>query len=413
MDKHFKDYKPYANGIDNDAIILSKAIEECSINGDRLIIDKGLYKCGTIHLVDNTNISLEEGAIIKLSDNDADFDSFDSGNKVILENTFDDCSYNGKPSKYFICAYNATNITIDGKGIINGSEELFLGHITKYHIEGAYYPRTPLIYLEGCKNIKILNLTLCKSAFWTIHMVGCDTILIDGVTIKNNPIFTNCDGIDPDHSKNIIIRNCDIYSADDCVVLKSTEYAKKYGPTENVEVYNCRFKSTSAAIKLGTESVSDFNNIYFHDIEIYDSNRGISIMIRDGGSVYNTRFERIKIDNHLVSPKHWWGRGEPISITNIKRDKDSILGKIDSLIFKDILCDSENGITIVGDNISNILFDNIKLNIHDKTKWPKKDLDLRPSIYNVMEGKFHDLYVKAEANIEIKDCNFSDILKER
>ena len=34
-------------------------------------------------------------------------------------------------------------------------------------------------------------------------------------------------------------------------------------------------------------------------------------------------------------------------------------------------------------------------------------------LYNVMEGKFHDLYVKAEANIEIKDCNFSDILKER
>ena len=36
MDKHFKDYKPYANGIDNDAIILSKAIEEIRRNLEKI-----------------------------------------------------------------------------------------------------------------------------------------------------------------------------------------------------------------------------------------------------------------------------------------------------------------------------------------------------------------------------------------
>ena len=43
-------------------------------------------------------------------------------------------------------------------------------------------------------------------------------------------------------------------------------------------------------------------------------------MLRDGGNVFDVRFENITIDNHLVSPLNWWGRGEPISITNIKRD---------------------------------------------------------------------------------------------
>lgn len=412
MDKYFSEYKPYKDGINNDGEILSKAIKDCALNNNRLIIESGIYKCGTIYLSDNASIYLNKGAKIKLSDDDKDFYSFDSGNRVITRNTWADCTYNGKPSKYFIFGKDLKNITIDGEGSIDGSEELFVGVATPYHIEGKYYPRTPLIYMENCKNIKLLNITLERSSFWTVHLVGCDGVLIDGISIKNNPIFTNSDGIDPDHSKNMIIRNCDIYCADDCIVLKSTSYAKNYGPTENVEVYNCKLKSTCAAIKLGTESHSDFKNLYFHDIDIIDTNRGISLMLRDGGSVFNTRFENIKINSHQVSPLHWWGRGEPISITNIKRDENSLVGTINDVSFKNISCDSENGITIVGDNIKDIVFDDVKLNIHNKTSWEKKDLDLRPSIYNVVEGQFHELYVKGNPNIKFENTFFKDIVKE-
>lgn len=413
MDRYFSEFKPYKDGIHNDSVILSTAILECAKKGDRLIVEEGLYKCGTIFLENNTNLYLNKGAILKLSENKSDFYSFESGNKIITKNTWEDCTYNGRPNNYFIYAYSKNNIIIDGEGIIDGSEELFIGTVTKYHIEGSYYPRTPLIYIENSKNIKILNVTLRKSAFWTVHLVGCDTVLIDSIRIKNNPIFTNCDGIDPDHSRNIIIKNADIYSADDCVVLKTTSYAKNYGPTENIEVYNCKFKSTSAAIKIGTESVSDFKNIYFHDIDIYDSNRGISLMLRDGGNAENLRFENINIDTHLVSPLNWWGRDEGISITNIKRDENTSVGYIKDVYFKNINIDSENGITVVGDNISNVRFDSIKLNKHNKTMWPKLGLDLRPSIYNVIEDiKFYDLYKKGNIDLKLINTNLKDICEE-
>ncbi len=408
MDRYFKEFNPYCDGVNNDGQILSKAIETCAKNNDRLIIEEGIYKCGTIFLSNNTNIYLSKGAIIKLSDNEEDFYSFESGNKVITRNTWEDCFYNGKPSKYFILGFNLENIVIDGKGVIDGSEELFYGKITKYHIEGAIYPRTPLIYLENCTNVKLLNVSLERSAFWTVHLVGCDTVLIDSIRINNNPIFTNSDGIDPDHTKNLIIRNCNISSADDCIVLKSTNYSMQYGPTENVEVYNCVLKSTCAAIKIGTESFSDFKNINIHDVNVIDTNRGISIMLRDGGSLINSKFERIKINSHLVSPLHWWGRSEPISITNVKRKEDSKEGSIDNILFKDIDCSSENGVTIVGKNINKIIFDNVNLNIKNKTSWPKKDLDLRPSIYNVVDGSFHDLYVKGNPNLKIINSKFED-----
>lgn len=412
MDRYFNEFKPYKDGIHNDGEILSHAIEVCSKNKERLIIESGTYKCGTIYLTNNASLYLEKGVLIKLSDEEKDFFSFDSGNKVITRNTWADCTYNGKPSKYFIYGKDLENVMIDGEGIIDGSEELFVGVSNPYHIEGKFYPRTPLIYMENSKNFVLKGVTLQRSAFWTVHLVGCDGILIDGITIKNNPIFTNSDGIDPDHSKNIIIRNSSISCADDCIVLKSTSYAKHFGPTENVEVYNCTLKSTCAAIKLGTESYSDFKNIYFHDIDIIDTNRGISLMLRDGGNVFNTRFENIKINSHQVSPLHWWGRGEPISITNVKREEMSIEGTIYDVSFKNISCDSENGITIVGNNINDIIFDNVNLFIHDKTTWEKKDLDLRPSIYNVVKGTFHELYIKGNPNIKFINTNFKDIIKE-
>ncbi len=412
MDKYFSEYKPYGDGIHNDGMILSEAIKDCAMNGNRLIIEKGLYKCGTIFLYEHSSIYLEKGAQLKLSEDEKDFYSVCSGNTIMTRKTYQDCTYNGKPEKYFIYAKDVDDILLDGDGTIDGSEEIFAGVSNPYHIEGKYYPRTPLLYFENCKNIILRNVHLQRSAFWTVHLVGCDGILIDGIIIRNNPIFTNSDGIDPDHSKNIVIRNCDIACADDCIVLKSTSYATFYGPTENVEVYDCRLKSTCAAIKLGTESYSDFKNIHFHDIDIYDTNRGISLMIRDGGNVHSVRFENIKINSHQVSPIYWWGRGEPISITNVKRDEKSILGSIDEISFKNIDCDCENGITIVGENMKEISFDNVQLHLHEKTTWEKKGLDLRPSQYNVIESTFHDLYVKGKVDLKIENCNFIDVVRE-
>ncbi|MCR5647228.1 MAG: hypothetical protein K6F81_02995 [Acholeplasmatales bacterium] len=409
---YFKDYNPDNTGKSDVSKLLNKAIED-SI-GDKLIIEKGIYKSSSIFLKSDVEIYLERDAKIILGDNLDDF--YDIGinrDSSIKRPTWEDCYYDGRPSKYFIIGKDISNFKLGGEGIIDGSEELFYGKITKYHIEGAYYPRIPLIYIENGKDINIKDITLTRSAFWTLHLVGCDNVNIDSIKIKNNPIFTNCDGIDPDHCKNVYISNCDISCADDCIVLKTTEAFKKYGDSYNINAKNCKLKSTSAAIKIGTESVSSFKDISFSDIEIYDSNRGISIMLRDGASLSNVRFENIKIDNHLVSPINWWGRGEPISITNIKRDNNSILGNVSNISFKDIEADSENGITIVGENLKDISFDNVKLNIKDnKSIFEKKDLDLRPSIYNVKDMKFYKLLNIGCKNLVLNNCNFDVIEKK-
>mgnify|MGYP000711478246 CR=1 FL=1 len=59
------------------------------------------------------------------------------------------------------------------------------------------------------------------SAYWTVHLIGCNDVSIDGISILNNLKIRNGDGIDVDHSKNVRIANCHIESGDDCICLKN------------------------------------------------------------------------------------------------------------------------------------------------------------------------------------------------
>ena len=89
--------------------------------------------------------------------------------------------------------------------IKDGNEEAFYGEVNKYHIEGSFYPRVPLMYIEDVKNLTLKECTLTHSGFWTVHLVGCRDVLIDGIRILNNLRMANCDGIDPDHCQNVRI----------------------------------------------------------------------------------------------------------------------------------------------------------------------------------------------------------------
>lgn len=402
----------------NDSIhttAINNAIIDCYNNGGgRVIFSSGkIYRSGTIYLLDNVELYFEDNAILMASDDVADFDITGKSNE---ENgldvpTWENCDYNGNPTKYFIYGVNKKNVSITGNGIIDGNEEIFYGKVSKYHIDGYFYPRVPLIYLIGCNNIKINNVTLRRSAFWTVHLVGCDTVAIDSVKILNNLRLANSDGIDPDHCKNVLIKNCYIEAADDCIVFKATESNEVFGACENIEVYNCTLMSTSAAIKFGTESVSDFKNIHIHDCDIIKSNRGISFQLRDCGNISNIRFENINIETKRFSPLEWWGKAEPINITAVKRRNDTFIGSISDITFKNINCDSENGIFIFGEdniNIKNILFENVNVGLKAKTKWERNNHDLRPSYkYHLIEGPINVIYCKNACDIILDGFSYS------
>ena len=396
------------DGSTNDTNAIQAAIDACAkAGGGRVLFTGGhIYRAGALVLHSYVELHLEMGAVLKASDCVDDFNLFEEGPARITKitvPTYENCEYTGGPALHFIYAKDCEYVSITGSGKIDGNESIFYGTVTPWHIDGSFYPRVPLLFLENISHLTLRDVTLTGSGFWTTHLVGCKDVLIDGIRILNNLKLANCDGIDPDHCQNVRIANCHIECADDCIVFKNTANAMQYGACENITVTGCTLISTSAAIKFGTESEAPFRNITIQNCNISRSNRGISLQLRDKGCIENVCFSNINIDTRQFSPNHWWGKAEPIAITALRRKVDTNVGYIRNVTFENMNCCSESGILLYGDdsvNIDNITFDNVTVRLTKKTDWPKGMRDLRPCPGNIQEkGTVHAVYARNVKNV--------------
>ena len=403
------DFGAKGDGKTNDGPAIQKAIDTCHENGGGMVVLPGghEYYSGSLILKSNVEFHLQNGARLRGLDTREDYGSFealvtlDTGLKIP---SYINCDYAGKPKQYFIYAKDAVNVAITGLGVIDGNEEIFYGKRLPGYIDGSYYPRIPLLYIENVKHLTIKDVTLTRSAFWTVHMIGCDDVLIDGIRILNNMTLANCDGIDPDHCKNVRISNCYIECADDGIVFKNTGAYKEYGSCENIVVTNCVIDSSSAAVKFGTESECDFRNIFVSNCTLKGS-RGISLQLRDCGNIERVFFSNLSIETRR-SDIMWWGEAEPIAITALDRNDDTHVGTIKNVHFQNIYCSSENGVFIYGnpgsDNISDVTFENVAVELTNKTDFPKDKYDLRPNRYNDMvTGCLNGAYMRNAKNISL------------
>ena len=409
------EYGAEGDGVSNDAAAIQRAIDHCSsAGGGRVLLPGGhTYRSGSLVLKSDVELHLEMGAILKGSDSLEDYDLFGAGHGELKEvdtPTYSMCDYSGKPTLYFLYAKDCENVAVTGLGKIDGNERIFYGTVSPWHIDGAFYPRVPLLFLENVTHLTLHQITLTHSAFWTTHLVGCSDVLIDGIRILNNLRLANCDGIDPDHCRNVRIVNCHIQCADDCIVFKNTADAMQYGPCENIVVSGCTLISTSAAVKFGSESEAPFRNITVENCCISRTNRAVSLQLRDGGCIENVLFSNLNIDTRMFSTKHWWGKGEPVAITAVKRREDTEIGYIRNVRFHNINAYGENGILIYGDekkNISHISFENVHIHLTKKTDWPKQYHDLRPDSGNtILEDSLRVVYARNARDISFRGFTY-------
>lgn len=328
--------------------------------GGRVVLPAGDWLTGTITLRSHVELHLAAGARLLASENPADY-----------PNTAHCC---------LIEAFDARGVALSGTGAIDGRGTRFMEREEPYIFRyGPFRPR--LIGLVRCQQVSIRDITLHHAAMWGLHLSGCEYVHIHAITILNHLKIPNCDGIDPDHCRHVRISDCHIEAGDDCIVLKNTRPFADCGPTEDITITNCTLCSTSAAIKIGTESVDDFRRIAISNCTIRDSSRGIALQLRDHGSIEQVRISDCIIQTRLFFD-NWWGRAEPIYITAIHRDEASPLGRIRDVHIRGIQAQSENGIFLAGsaDSIlENILLSEIDLTVDKRSKWPGGQHDRRPS----------------------------------
>ncbi|HEU5071129.1 MAG TPA: glycosyl hydrolase family 28 protein [Verrucomicrobiae bacterium] len=356
------DYGAKGDGVTLDTAAIQQTIDAAATtgNGARVLIPKGhTFLISTLVLRANIDFHLQAGAELVISTNRADY----AGDGVLT-------------------ARNAENLTLSGRGKFLGRA---LSFMTRYDAQGEWWLfkdwRPKMFVLTGCTNLIVRDLTFGDAPEWGLHLLGCHRVLVDGITIRNHLDVPNCDGIDPDHCTGVLIKNCDIRSGDDAIVIKATRQAQDYGPSADIHVQDCVIETQDSGLKIGTETTSDIRNIVFERCKIRTSSRGLTIQLRDEGSVSNIVFRDIQFTARYYSDP-WWGRGEAISFTAIPRTGDTRLGKIQAVRVENVRGVAENSIRVYGTepgHIENVRFDNVSVKLNRWTKYPGGLFDNRPT----------------------------------
>lgn len=306
------------DGITLNSRSINDAISAVNAKGGGVVlIPVGIWLTGPITLRSNVNLHLAVGATLLFS---KDFNQY----PLVAGN------WEGVPqmrNQSPISAYNATNIAITGKGIVDGNgdawrmvkkDKLNETQWSKLVASGGllsadkktWYPsektlkgsqlqnagwitpdKTPSFYdsikdflrpnmvvLTQCKNVLLDGITYQNTPAWCLHPLMCEDLTVRNVYVKNPFYAQNGDGIDVESCKNVIIENSVFDVGDDALCMKSgrDEAGRKRGmPTENVVIRNCTVYAAHGGFVIGSEMSGGARNMYVSNCTFIGTDIGL------------------------------------------------------------------------------------------------------------------------------------------
>lgn len=372
-----RDFDPFAFGAPTDGCTPDESALQAAIDaahaagGGRVVLAPGkVLVAASFELRSGVELHLAEGAVLRAPPAEERFFRhrvFDRGEE--------------KEKRVWLRGHGAEEVALTGSGTLDGRGlEHFAAEGDFIYASRSLW-RPALTCFVGCRRVRIEKLTIRDSPNWTLHFTGCEEVEVCGVTIRNSLKAPNCDGIVPDRCRNVRIQGCDIESGDDGIVLKTTESFAAFGASGNIVVEDCRVVSTSAAVKLGSESHGDISRVRFSRIRIERSHRGIGIQLRDGGCFSDIVFEDFTIETRRFAPV-WWGAGEPVCVTVLPRVADRDPGLLRGVRFSRLRAEGENGIFFFSHppgRIEDVELEDVELRVRRTSRWPMGICDVRPA----------------------------------
>jgi polygalacturonase len=254
-------------GVSNDSAIIQTAkiqsvIDLASKTGGVIVIPKGVFLSGSLFFKPGTHLHLEEGAVLKGSDDPSDFE--------ILETRIE-----GQTVDYFAALINANKVdsfTISGSGTINGNG---LRYWKAFWLRRTWNPkctnmdeqRPRLVYISNSRDVRLSDVKLENSPFWTTHIYKCKNVKITGLSIfaPSYPVKApSSDAIDIDACQNVLIKNCFMSVNDDAIALKggkgpTADLDLNNGENRNIIIEDNIYGFCHSALTCGSESIHNYN----------------------------------------------------------------------------------------------------------------------------------------------------------
>ena len=364
-----KKFGAVADGYFLNTSAINNAIDALHKKGGGVVlIPAGLWLTGPIVIKNNINLHLVEGAMVLFTPDKSQY-------PLVQAN------WEGLPqwrNQSPISATNASNIAITGKGIIDGSGDVWRAvksdkltqsqwkkkvesggvlsddkktwYPSAGFMKGSKMPANPgmidptkdaafyqeikdflrpnLLLLTNCKNILLEGVTFQNSPAWCLHPLMCENLTVRDVFVKNPWYAQNGDGIDVESCKNVLIENTVFDVGDDALCIKSgrdAEGRKRAKPTENVIIRGCTVYSSHGGFVIGSEMSGGARNIYVSNCTFIGADIGLRFKTTRGrgGVVENIFIKDIymkDIPAEAILFDMYYMAKDPVALAGEKRE---------------------------------------------------------------------------------------------
>jgi hypothetical protein len=295
------DFGAVGDGTTNSTKAIQQAIDACSKSGGIVAFKQGSYLTGALFLKDNVHLRIDNGVTLLGSQDDSDYPSLFT-RVAGIEMKWPAALINVNEQK---------NVKISGGGTIDGQGKKWWDKYwalrREYEPKGLRWAsdydaeRVRLMVVWKSSDVKIENLNLRRSGFWTVQVVYSDHITVDAVNIRDNG-GPSTDGVDIDSSAYVLVQNCDIDNNDDDICLKAgRDYdgLRVNRPTEYVVIRNNITRRGGGILSFGSETAGGIRKVVAYNNRGIGTNEGIRFKSAKtrGGYVEDVLIRDIKMEN--------------------------------------------------------------------------------------------------------------------
>ncbi|MFB6218071.1 MAG: glycoside hydrolase family 28 protein, partial [Halobacteriaceae archaeon] len=230
------DHGAVGDGETSETKALQSAVDAAAdAGGGTVHVPSGTYRTGTVFLRSHVTLDLDAGATLLGS---TDRTEYGAGSG---------------PLSGLLVANDCENVAVVGDGTIDANGTAFMQMDTPLDpmddpaIEGADYrprqesaerflrteevadgpvavgdwrPDRTLVCYDA-ESIRLDGISVRDGPHWTVHFLGCRGVDVQGVDIRTDPRIPNSDGINPEHTSDVTVSNCTVYTGDDAISPKT------------------------------------------------------------------------------------------------------------------------------------------------------------------------------------------------